>query len=59
LFGSFDLSHAKPLQNKKLERKLSAYIDIEPYIGHHCLATLSMDGCLESSISRRAHDFWL
>ena len=37
MFGSFDLSHAKPRQNKKLERKLSAYIEIEPYIGHHCL----------------------
>ena len=38
MFGYFDLSHAKPPQNKKLERKLSAYIEIEPYIGHHCLA---------------------
>ena len=37
MFGSFDLSHAKPLQNKKLDRKLSAYIIIEPYIGHHRL----------------------
>ena len=38
MFGSFDLSHAKSLQNKKLERKLNAYIEIEPYIGQHCLA---------------------
>ena len=37
MFGSFDFSYAKPLQNNKLERKLSAYIEIEPYIGHHCL----------------------
>ena len=52
MLGSFNLSYAKPLQNNKgfffflveklqnnkLERKLSAYIEIESYIDHHCLA---------------------